>query len=70
MKKTRRRISAGLKAEIALEAMRERSSTAEVAERYGVHSNQVYLWKKRLRARAACVFDPLIAHLGKTSREL
>lgn len=69
MQKTRRRLSAGLKAEIALEAMRERYSTAEIAERYRVHPNQVYLWKKRLRERAACAFDPLIAHIEKAARD-
>jgi hypothetical protein len=68
MTKTRRRISAELKAEIALEAMRDRISISDIAARYGVHPNQVYLWKKRLRERAACAFDPLIAHLEKLDK--
>lgn len=39
MKKTRRTIDAGLKAKIALEAMREQATVADLAQRYEVHPN-------------------------------
>jgi hypothetical protein len=68
MKKIRRRISSELKAKIALEAMQGRYTASDIAERYGVHPNQVYLWKKQLRDRAAAAFDPLIVHFERPLR--
>ena len=62
-KKTRRRLDAGLKAKVALEALRNQAKVAELAVKYQLHPNQIYAWKKQLLDGAAAVFS------GGTGRE-
>lgn len=57
MKKTRTKHSAAFKAKVALEAIQERETVAEIARRHKVHPNVVYKWKRELLDNASQAFE-------------
>ena len=57
MRGKRRRFGAAFKAKVALAAVRGDKTTAELASKFEVHTNQVSGWKKQLLAGAAGLFE-------------
>jgi len=57
MPRHRRKIDAQLKAKIVLEAAQGRSSIAELAQKYEVHQNQIYTWRRLFEEQAARIFE-------------
>ena len=48
-KQTRRRFSRSFKARVALEALSERYTLAELAAKYELHPNQISAWKRQAK---------------------
>jgi transposase len=69
MKNTRMKHTPAFKAKVALEAVREQQSVAELARRYGLHANQIYKWKREFIERAALAFGSETGPSGSSERE-
>jgi len=57
MKKERRKFTSGFKAKVAIEAIRERETLAELSKRMDVHPNMISKWKKEFLDRSAELFS-------------
>lgn len=53
----RRKFSASFKAKVALEALKERQTLAELAEHFELHQNQISKWKQEFLTNSAAVFE-------------
>ena len=56
MKKTRRKFTASFKTKVVLEALKERQTVQELAEKHKLHPNQISAWKKEFLANAEQAF--------------
>lgn len=56
-RRKRRNHSAEFKAKVALAALREDKTLAELAQQFDVHANQITDWKRQLLDRAGEVFS-------------
>lgn len=56
-RKKRRNHSPQFKTKVAVEALKEEQTIAELARRFDVHPNQVSAWKRQLLDGAADVFE-------------
>jgi len=56
MKQTRRKFTAAFKAQVALEALKERETLAELAKRFDIHPNVISKWKQEFIERADEIF--------------
>jgi transposase len=54
---TRRKFTPKFKTRVVLEALKERTSVAELAQKYEIHPNQISKWKKDFLSGAESVFE-------------
>ena len=57
MSDKRKKYSAELKAKVALAAIKNEETTAQLAQRFGVHPTMITAWKKALIDGAGDIFD-------------
>jgi len=57
MRAKRRKFTAAFKAEVAIAALKERESLAELSKRYEVHPNMISKWKKEFIDRSSEIFE-------------
>lgn len=57
MNKPRKKHTSTFKAQVALEAIKEQATVADLARRYKVNANLVHKWKKELLERLPEVFE-------------
>jgi transposase len=57
MKKSRRVFTGAFKAQVAIEAFKERETLAELTKRFEVHPNMIKRWKQELIDRSAEIFE-------------
>ena len=57
MKAKRRKFTAAFKAQVAIEALKERETMAELSKRFEVHPNMISKWKQEFLERSAEIFE-------------
>jgi len=57
MGKKRKKYSSEFKAKVALAALKNEETSAELAQRFGVHPTMISTWKRSLLEGAADIFD-------------
>lgn len=57
MKTKRKQYSPSFKAKVALEALKDKETLAELSKRFEVHPTMIGKWKQEFLSRAASVFE-------------
>ena len=57
MRAKRRKFSSAFKAKVAIAALKERETLAELAVRFEVHSNMISKWKQEFLERSPEIFE-------------
>jgi transposase len=66
----RKNYSASFKAKVALEAVRKEKTISQLSSEYGVHSNQINQWRKRLLEEVPDIFSQKRKNKEKDTEEL
>ena len=55
--KTRRKFNSEFKTMVVLDALKERQTIGELAQKYEVHPNQINTWQREFKQKASVVFS-------------
>jgi transposase-like protein len=70
MSSIRKNYSASFKAKVALEAVKKEKTISQLSSEYGVHSNQINQWRKRLIDEIPDIFSQKRKKKEKDTEEL
>lgn len=54
---TRRKFTSKFKTKVVLEALKERSTLADLGQKYDIHPNQITKWKQEFLSKADSLFE-------------
>lgn len=57
LKNQRRKFTSEFKSKVVLEAITEKQSLAELADKFDIDSNQIAEWKRKFLSKAHLIFD-------------
>ena len=57
MKKSRRKFTSAFKAQVAIAALKERESLAELSKRFEIHPNMISKWKQEFIELSVNIFE-------------
>ena len=66
----RRRHDAGFKAKVALEAVKQEKTIAQLSGRFGIHANMITRWKKHLLTELPVIFSKQYKKADKKTETL
>ena len=64
MKTTRRKFTSVFKAQVAIEALKERETLAELSKRFDLHPNMISKWKQEFVDRSSEIFETEAPDVG------
>ena len=68
MKRVNRKHSADFKSKVAIEALKEQKTLAQISEQYALHANQISDWKKVLLEGSSSLFEKISSASSKIIR--
>ncbi len=66
----RRQHDAGFKAKVALEAVKQEKTIAQLSGRFGIHSNMITKWKKHMLSELPVIFSTKYKKADKETEAL